>query len=86
MATQKCILYKVVQKRLYNGVWACAISPTKYVNEAVNTVRQTKLQITVAYTDCSTENTYAMRCDPEMDVSPKIVPDAEHHTSNPFLV
>ena len=69
---------KLCKTRLHNGVWAWAMSPTKYVCEFV---RNCKVHLSTKYVDKykmpkKAENPFKMGYEPELDTSPELDPDA----------
>ena len=69
---------KLRKTRLHNRVWAWAMSPTKYVQEAV---RNCAVHLSSNYggkyrMPKKAENPFKMGYDPELDTSPELDPDA----------
>ena len=63
--------------RLHNGVWAWAMSPVKYVQEAV---RNCAVHLSANHSGKfrlpeKVENLFKLGCDPEVDTSPEVDPD-----------
>ena len=69
---------KLHKTRLDNGVWAWAMSPAKYVREAVrNCIVHLSSKYGVKYRmSKKAENPFKMEYDPELDTSPESNPDA----------
>ena len=69
---------KLHKTRLRNGVWACAMIPARYVQEEV---RNCIVHLSSNYggryrMPMKAENPFKMGCDPELDNSPELDPDA----------
>ena len=64
--------------RLHNGVWAWAMSPTKYVREAVRncTVHLSSNYVGKCGMPKKAENPFKMGYDPQLDTSPELDLDA----------
>ena len=68
---------KLHKIRLHNGVWAWAMSPTRYVHEAViNCIVHLSSNYVCKYKmPKKAENPFKMGYDPELDTSPELDPD-----------
>ena len=69
---------KLYKTRLHNGVWAWAMSPTKYVHEAV---RNCRVHLLTNYggkyrMPMKADNPFKMGHDPELNTSPELDPNA----------
>ena len=69
---------KLLKTRLHNGVWAWAMSPTRYVQEAVgNCIVHLSFNYGGKYRmSKKEENSFKMGYEPELDTSPELDPDA----------
>ena len=68
---------KLHKTRLHNGIWAWAMSPVKYVQEAV---RNCEIYLSSNYGGkyrmlTKANNPFNMGCDSELDTSPELDPD-----------
>ena len=69
---------KLCKTRLYSGVWAWAMSPVKYVQEAVINCA---VHLAANYggrfkLPKKAKNLFKMDYDPELDINPELDPDA----------